>query len=297
MGLAKPEPGIYENVPFDDYLLWPYISNSKLTAAEKSMAHFRLGGAIEETQPMRLGTLIHAGKLEPLSLMKRYIVMPAFETMVRKPNGAEYDKPKASAAYKAEVEQFTKAHPDQTAIDQAEYDKMLGVVTALANHSRARLYLDSPGPVEVAIVWDDPETGVRCKGRIDKLVRQDRRIVDLKTSFDPSEFEQHIAKRGYHRQGAMYSDGLQILTGEQYQVCLVAAETKAPFGVRAAPLSDEAIGVGRERYRGLLKQIAECLQAQDWPAFDDPEEWTLPAWATPKEEPIELTMGGRSISV
>lgn len=292
-----PEPGVYEGVEFEEYLSWPYISNSKLSAAERSMAHFRLGKAIEETEAMRLGTLVHAGKLEPLALMQRYVVMPDIAARLRKPDGSQYEKPRATAAYRAEVKEFEAQHPGKVILEQDDYDTMLGVVTALANHHRARLYLDAPGPIEVAIVWDDPETGIRLKGRLDKLARRDRRIADLKTSFDPAEFATHIARRGYHRQGALYVDGMQVLTGEQYQFCLVAAETKPPFGVRAAPLSDDSIETGRSEYRGLLRQIAECLTSQEWPAYDDPEEWVLPAWKLAKDEPLQLTIGGKAVSL
>lgn len=277
MPQPAPGPGIYENVSFEEYLLWPYISNSRLAIAEKSMAHFRLGKAVKETESMRLGTLIHAGKLEPLALMERYVMQPDFAAKVRKPDGGVYTNPKGSTAYKAEVAEFAEKHPGKTILESSAYEKMMGVVTAISRNDRARLYLDSPGPVEVCVVWDDPETGIRCKGRVDKLVPGDRRFTDLKTSYDPSGFEWTLKERSYHRQAALYADGLASVTGVQdWQACIVVAETAPPFNVRAAPLSQRALLVGRMSYRILLKQIAGCLRSGDWPGVPDPEEWDLP---------------------
>lgn len=289
--MPAPGPGIYENVSFDEYLLWPYISNSQLSVAEKSMAHFRLGKSVEETPSMRLGTLIHAGKLEPLSLMERYVMLPDFAAKVRKPDGGEYANPRASNAYKAEVAEFAEKHPGKTILEESAYKKLVGVVTALANSERARQYLDAPGPVEVCIVWDDPETGVRCKGRIDKLVPRDRRFTDLKTSYDPSGFEWTIKKMGYHRQTAFYANGLATITGEKdWQACIVAAETAPPFGVRAAPVSARAMLVGRCSYQILLSQIAQCLRSGEWPCVPDPAEWDLPSSSS--EESMTVTSTG-----
>ena len=41
--MSKPgvEPGIYRDIPFDEYLSWPHVNNTLLGAAAKSMAHFQ----------------------------------------------------------------------------------------------------------------------------------------------------------------------------------------------------------------------------------------------------------------
>jgi hypothetical protein len=274
MNTDSPGPGIYEDIPFAVYLGWPYISNSSLTPAERSMRHYRLGKPVEETQAMRLGSLIHCGKLEPLEIVNRYIVMPEFQ--VRKPDGGEYLNPKASAAYKAEVAEFKRQNASKEIVLQVEYDRLIGAVTALNNNARAREYLEGDGPTEVSFVWDDPATGLRCKGRCDKLNFSARVIADLKTTENAADFAWLIKKRRYHRQGAMYQDGLQVLTGVQLGVAIVAQETVEPFLSRAAKLSQQALTVGRASYQILLRQIAECQATGVWSGYGDPDEWDLP---------------------
>jgi hypothetical protein len=294
---APPDPGIYENVPFETYLSWPCISNSMLQHARKSLRHLQYAlqhGIKEETDAMRFGTLVHAGKLEPLTIQQRYVVRPRFEDRVRKPDGSEYENPRASAAYRAEVAEWKKTIGDKIEVTSVEYQKMLGVVEALANHERSREYLGGPGPTEVSFVWVDLESGLLCKGRCDKWQPEANRISDLKTAFDPWEFETIIARRRYHRQAAMYIDGLATLTGRIHEFCLVAAESSAPFGVRAAPLDEESILAGREEYSELLGRIAVAKQSGDWDEPTDPDAWRLPSWAMPR---FELSLGGESVSV
>jgi hypothetical protein len=274
MNTDDPGPGIYEDIPFAVYLGWPYISNSSLTPAERSMQHYRIGKPVEETQAMRLGSLIHCGKLEPLEIVNRYVVMPDFQ--VRKPDGGEYLNPKASAAYKAEVAEFKRQNASKEIVLQAEYDRLIGAVTALNRNARAREYLEGDGPTEVSFVWDDPATGLRCKGRCDKLNMVSRVIADLKTTENAADFAWLIKKRRYHRQGAMYQDALQVLTGCRFDFAIVAAESVDPFLVRSAKVSDAALAQGRASYQILLKQIAACHASGEWPGYDEPDFWELP---------------------
>lgn len=281
---TSPPPGIYPNVPFEDYAAWPYISNSKLHAACKSMMHYHEQNYVEENKAMQFGSLCHAGKLDPLSIALRYVVMPAYEKQVRKADGSEYDKPKATAEYKRLAKEFAEQNPTKIIVSAVDYTNMVAVVRSLCSHARSRDYLDGPGPCEVSIVWDDTETGLRLKGRLDKLSLESTRITDLKTTRDPLRFEKEIGNRGYHRQGAMYRDGIHALKGVTCEVCLVAVENAAPWGVRAAPVDENSLDAGQKEYRTLLSKIKECQRANDWPGYENPEMWILPPWLQPEEE-------------
>lgn len=280
MSNPAPQPGIYENVPFDEYLAWPAVNSSSLGRAEKSMYHFRSGGFGEETDAMRLGTLLHCGKFEPLELMERYVVMPDFEKRIRMPNGGEYKNPRGTSAYRETVAEFKRENAGKTVVLQQELDKLRGVLTALSRHARARQYLEGDGPTEVAIVWHDPATGVLCKARLDKLNYTSGVIADFKSSIDISGFEWNIKKWRYHRQAAFYADGFHAISQLRLPFTLTAAETVEPFMVRAAPVRERAMAEGRASYQILMKQIAECQQSGVWPGYDDPDEWDLPGSAS-----------------
>lgn len=277
MPIETPAPGIYNDIPFEEYLAWDAVSNSSLMRAERSMHHFRHGRGWDEATPaMRLGSLIHCGKLEPLRIVERYVVMPPFEKTVRRPDGGEYTNPRGSAAYKAEVADFERQNAGRNIVLQAEYDRLLGAVTALHNNDAARRALEGDGPTEVSMVWIDPDTGVRCKARIDKLNLSLGLIADLKSTDDASAFEWHMKKRRYHRQAAMYQDGAAVVLGTKLPFWFVVVETTDPYMVRAAPVSGTALLQGRLNYKSLLQQIAECQQSGAWPGYANPDLWELP---------------------
>ena len=292
-----PKPGIYPDVPFAEYLQWDAVSNSSLHAAKKSMLHYHEQQPLEDKPCFRLGTLCHVGKFEPLLIAQRYVVMPAFDTQVKKPNGDPYDKPKASGAYRELVNDFKATNADKIVVEQSEFDAMLGVVSALANHRRASEYLAvrADTQCEVAIVWRDPDTGLLCKGRMDALQYDIETIGDLKTAVDVVNFEKTIAVRSYHRQGAFYVDGLQVLTGEVFDFSLTAVEPNRPHGVRAAKICEEALEAGRDEYSSLLIQIAESRETKIWPGYSSPDEWRLPAWAVKSDDDVELIIGGEKV--
>ena len=277
-----PDLGIYEGVSLDEYLSWPYVDHSCLTAGMRSMAHLKaaMDNPREPTEAMQLGTLIHTAALEPGAVADRYVVMPPFENEIRRPDGSAYANVKATRQYKDRVAEFREANADKEIVTSEQHEIVTSVCQSLLEHKRAREWLGAEGPVEVSIVWDEPTTGVRCKGRIDKWIKGDAKIIDLKTTVDASAAETAIAKFRYHRQMAMYRDGLWLLTGTDCWPALIFVETARPWAVRAALLSPNALKLGYREYRQLLEQYAECRKSDSWPAYADPDFWYLPVWMT-----------------
>ncbi len=129
--------------------------------------------------------------------------------------------------------------------------------------------------------WDDADTGHPCKARAD-YIRDDDIMVDLKTTMDASlsEFSRSIAKFGYHRQDAMYSDGFEACFGRPSRgFVFVAVETKPPHAVGVYTLDAESADAGRIEYQTLLNSFAECMESGNWPAYSDNiETIELPRW-------------------
>ena len=289
----KPNPGIHEDVDFSDYLNWECANNSSLSSLERSPAHYqayKTSDSHTSTTALRFGTFCHTGKLEPIHIAERYVVMPAFEDDLRD----EFTNPKASNKYKDKVRQFEEVNAGKEIVTQDWFDKLLGINKSLTDNPRAVEYFNGPGQTEVSIVWDDPATGIRCKGRIDKLNDHSRLLVDLKTTQNGGDFEKSIANFHYDRQAAFYLDGFEVLTGKQYRFAIVAVEKEPPFAVRAAPLSEACVANGRRQYRRCLDLLAECRTKESWAGYDDPDEWDLPLWAM---ESIDLNVNGTLVKV
>lgn len=295
--IPTPKPGIYHQVPFDEYLQWDAVSNSSMQPALRSMLHYRTRQPIEETPAMRLGSLTHTKQFEPSLVSERYVVMPAFENEVRRDDGSKFANPKGSTAYKELVDDWKSKQVGMEIVTQSQYDDMIGMVAALAADKRATAFLTG-GDYEVSILAIDPVTGLQCKGRCDHLHLKARRIGDLKTTRDASDFETTIADRSYHRQLAFYADMIEWLGKPKIKECsIVAVENSMPYGVRSAPLDAQDLQDGRDEYREILNKIAEALKTRKWKGYDSPDVWRLPGWRRRKPATVKLKFGGREVDV
>lgn len=294
MDLEVPKPGIYPDVPFETYLSWKAVSNSRLSLARRSLLHFR-EQSNRESPALRIGRFIHCGVLEPLAIQMRYAVMPAFE--LDKGNCTSTGKASTSKAtnyYEQKVREFKEMHPGKEIVEQSEYDMLFGISRALNRSARAREYLADAGETELSLVWVDHDTQLLCKARADFI---NSGINDLKSCIDAVNFSKSIANYGYHRQAAFYRNGYEILTGKRLPFRLIAVEKERPYGVRAAPLSEDAIETGESEVRETLRAIAGAYETNQWPCYDDPSSWCLPSYYQSINEAIELTIDGQTITI
>jgi len=281
MTQQTPDIGIYENVPFETYAEWDAVSNSHLSLFARSPRHYAEGFKGEATDPMRLGSLQHCGIFEPLSIIERYAVMPAYEldALNTTANGAPSDS-KCTKFYKHMKAQFEAANEGREIVPNSWYRSAKELSVALHENQRAREILNGPGPVEVSIIWDEVigDSEIRCKARIDKVATSLGIIADLKKCRDVSRFDRTIADFKYHRQLAHYLSGWQSLTGDELTPAFIYHEPGPPVVVLAATLRDTAILQGnQERYR-LLAQLADCRRMDRWPLPPNPTEIDLPSW-------------------
>ena len=290
-----PEPGIYEDVAFEDYLAWDAVSNTRLGQLAKSPAHYRANLELEQTRGLTIGSITHCGKFEPHLLHKRYAVMPAFELDEQNMTGkGERSESKATRYYKEKVADFQLDNLDKQIVSHEWYAEAECVVAALDGDDLARECLCCDGPVEICVVWNDAETGLRCKARLDKISLRLGRLVDLKTTADLSKFTRAIATYGYHRQLAHYCAAWIAHTGEELQPWIVAAENVPIFSVHAAPLDDVAYIEGCNERRRLLRLLRTCIDTDHWPGPPRPDRWILPEWAI---RPVTISLNGQKVEV
>jgi len=288
-----PTPGIHAAVPFDEYLQWDAVSNSRLSLLKRSPKHFRHGFG-EETEAMRFGTLTHSGVLEPLSIALRYAVMPDYTSHpdnVTKTGARSFSR---TDFVRLKEEAFTRLHFDKQIVTRKQYDDMVGIASAIAECHEAKALLRD-GQSELSVVWED-RCGLLCKCRIDWLQLGCMRMIDLKTTADAMRFDKAIANYGYHRQMAFYLRGLGAHGLGDITPWIVAVEKDAPFGCRAAPMSEDALSVGCREIDELLSQLVDCHMSGEWPGYQSPGLWSLPTWYG-GEDTVELIVGGESLRV
>ncbi len=295
--ILAPEPGIYEDVPFETYCRWDAVNNSSLGPLLQSPAHYQAARAIrKDTDAFKLGRLVHLTSLEPEQLLSHYVVEPDLTSGICRADGSPYASPRSTKAYKAKYSEWAAGVGDKEIVSQDWVDRSLAVLSSLRNHEPARQWLQGSGRRETSIVWDEPTTGLRCKSRLDMLLDLGL-IPDLKTTRDVCDFSRSIGKFGYFRQAAFYADAAEAATGRRHEFAFIAVESEAPFSVRAALLDDDSLCAGRSQYRRLLSQLKDCRESGEWPGPANPERWRAPSWATDDGEEINLTVGGNTLTL
>jgi hypothetical protein len=215
------------------------------------------------------GNLIHCAVLEPDLLESRYLVKPPWLDM----------RTKEGKAWAAKHE-----NDPRTIVTEDQYAKALGCSYAV-RHDPVAAPLLARGAAEVTIVWQDPETGLRLKGRVDWL--SDAFLVDLKTTIklSPRDFAAQAYRLGYHIQFAMYFDGVAAQLGER-PFRVITVEPEEPFDVVVYEIPEDVIEQGQIDYHDALRTLQSCQRNNTWPGIAPgiPLRFQLPRWATEHDD-------------
>jgi len=276
-------PSILTRLAFDRYVGMEGVNWSKLKLLRESPLAYKHAvdtGEDDDAASRGMLRLVHALTLEPENVGRDYALFTDGDR-----RGDKF------TAHKA-------AFPGRTYPNQREWDKAQAIAKAVREHPVAGpIVTGADGRSEVTIAWTDPETGLPCKGRMDRVIRRPARadrlytVIDLKTvgSIQERRFAYMVARNGWHCQLAHYCDGLAIaqglgrVTGDTPQVdaMFIAVEDKPPHDVGVFILEPETtLWAGDEERRKLLTKLAECVQTNHWPGrYDAPVLLDLPAWA------------------
>lgn len=265
--------GVVRGMPFSDYLKVRALSNSGLKLLAKSPRHYAASWDperpdAEPTDALRRGSLLHTLVLEPHALAQRYRIKPSGLNFATKDGKAWRDATPTGMEIVSEAEHLA-------ACRQARNLRSLPEIAALLGS----------GEAEVSFFWMDEETGTYCKGRADWVFRSSAGVVllDLKTTEDASRdaFARSVARYGYHRQAAFYSDGWRQATGEPVLGFVFGAvESAWPHDAVPYMLDDDAMTRARVQIAELLQLHARCAAAQEWPGIgSEITTLSLPAWA------------------
>jgi exodeoxyribonuclease VIII len=229
----------------------------------------------ESTKYQDLGHAVHQALLEPQLFDELYVVAPKVD--------------KRFKAGKAAWAEFEKQAAGRTIVTKPEMVMMRGLLSSIAGHVTAREALYGVGVSELSIVWEDPETGVLCKARIDRLCEIGGWpfVVDVKTSHKPASthaWEMSVEKYVTHEQAAHYLRGLSVLSpleGDAVRkFAWLVCETERPYCVRMFEADDAALSIGNDEVSKHLRIYSECSKAGVWPGWGEGMDVAgLPAWA------------------
>lgn len=261
----------------DEYRKDPGVNKSTLWEIRKSPAHYRWAvdhqGEEEDTPAMKLGRAVHMAVLQPNEFVKHYAVAP--------------DVDRRTKEGKAAYAQFLAEHEGCEVLTEDEFD----TVNEMAKSVRRTTFLEPTmmAKTEMPMFWDDPRTGIRCKGRVDAIVPICGKVIvaDLKTTTDASTeaFTRDAIRMGYHVQAAHYMNGIRETAGFRVPTewWFVAVEKKPPYAVNVIKMSDAMLDAGQFKLMELMDRLDECLRNDEWPGYGS-NEMVPPAWMTEGDE-------------
>ena len=259
---VDPEPGIYRDIPFEEYLTWNCFSKSMVSAALRSGEHLMdyIHGR-RRSAAMALGSLVDCLVLEPHLFDAQYVIQPAtYMTEHTKGRGAEKTTEKVEKPWNLNSLVCKQVAADIAAsgkiiVSEGDLSKAGAIRKALMAHGEAAVAI-TEGEKQVSFVWVDEVTGIKCKGRADLVGK--KTIDDLKTAQDasPAEFGRAIGRFGYHIQAAAYTHAWEQLTGEDRGFRFVVAETGDLPAVALYELNSTSIAAGLCVFRRAMANIA-----------------------------------------
>ena len=268
------EPGLYPNIPEDEYHADPVkagsLSSTMAKEILKSPAHLRyyLDAPREEKDVFDFGTLVHSailgtGKQVEIIKHKTY-----------HSNEAKQAKADAYAAGKIPM----KEH---------EYAAVQAVVEAVRNHPIAGPLFDpAQGTPEVSM-FGQHRSGVWLRGRAD-WITQTGIMVDLKTtqSADPNEFARTAWNLGYDVQNYHYQETYRLATGQRPRGFIhVLVDKNPPHLVTIVQLDPEFLELGESRFERAIARYKHATETNEWPGFPDIIHSVSPqAWMTYAED-------------
>jgi hypothetical protein len=280
------EPGIYYNIPFDEYHSWEAFSKSKISYIMRSAMHLALYNETEiaPTDAMILGSIVDAMLLEPEELNKFPVLSDTYDDIKINKETCEIittTKPwnGNSTICKEEKAGYIKA--GKTPVHSKTMQQAQHVVDGV-NRNNAAIDMINRSTKQVALVWEDCATGILCKGRLDGVIPGEK-LFDLKTTNDASyeEFSKKIVNMGYGIQAAMYSEAWAILNGGEWiPFDIIVAETTAPYCSVVRKLRKNTIEAGKIWFNIAIERYSEMLKHD--PNFEKGYENGLidiPDWA------------------
>jgi len=264
-------PGVYPDMSMDDYLALPYVGSSDLRGCEQYCPRW---ARWRHDHPHKSTPTQIRGSLFALFVEDEDAYETAVAVVAPNPDNPESNrwvKAGTAAKVKALAAGYTVLRPDQ----DAEIRAM--AVAAMACPDIA-VAARSATHREPTLIWDDDDTGLRCKARPD--VVSTAGLYDWKTCADASEWSHVIRSLLLHVQAQFHTRGAVAcgLMPDEYVYAWLVVENTPPYCTAGVQL------LGPE-YRDIAESIVvermaewlACTEAGVWPAYrsDSP---TPPEW-------------------
>jgi len=268
-------------VTFAEYVRLTGVNHSTLCEMSKSPKHYKYAldhGGDEDNDDMMVGRAAHTAVFEPDRFLKDY----ALYSKIRKGN---------------DWEAFKELNVGKTILTDKMFYNALRIRDAVRADEIAKPFLNDGKP-EVTLQFDDPETLIPCKARLDWISQPNNVLVDLKTSHNvnPWKFGKIGADLYYHSQCAFYQRALRANSMETPDFAiLITVENSPPHDVVVMEVDSHSLRVGDELCGNWLHDLSNCLASGKWPGqASSIQRFMLPIWAGGRSPEDDIEEGWES---
>lgn len=249
------EPGIYD-IPSAAYHALPHLSRSTIhTLLTKSPAHAKMGGDVESTDPMKLGTVAHA------------LLLGKGDEYAESP----FDEYRTNEAKAWKAEQLAAGI---TPIKSKDLD----IARAMADRCREQIghheigdIFERPGNAEVTVIWQE-KNGVVCRCRIDWTPEDIHALYDYKTKASASadDFQKSAFRDGDYLQAHFYPRGVAKILGLDASMIpfrYIVQESFEPYFVNIMEMSGETLEMAEDQIEQAIRVWGQCETSGKWPDY------------------------------
>lgn len=218
------------------------------------------------------GTVAHTCLLEPggVDSVVRIIPREALNANGHR-KGSEWKQ------WKEENADFIDMKPD-------EFEGVRQMVVNVHAHPVAAMLLKNAIHFEYTIVWQDEETGLLLRARLDMVCRHLDGVVisEFKTTraILARAFASDAARYRYYCQEAMYREAGEAMGWKVYGFPFICGDKSPAYQCEVRTLPGRALELGREVIHSTRRDLAHRLKTGDWhaPTWGTAQEIDLPEW-------------------
>ncbi|HEX3161147.1 MAG TPA: PD-(D/E)XK nuclease-like domain-containing protein [Pseudolabrys sp.] len=272
------EPGIFYGMPFADYLTLPAFSagvcHRLLSECPKAAwfdSHLNPGRPRDDTNASDAGTIAHAIILEG-SMAGVVVIDPEDHPADKSGNIPDGWTNKSIRAARDQARLAGKTPVLLTAMLEIEamVDSAHNFIDSLMRTEPAiyEAFVSTGGDSELSCLWDDD--GLLCRMRPDRISKDRRLIVDIKTtgrSAEPDAFGRTLGPMGFRMSASFYRRGCRSLFNTSPDYVFLVIEQNAPYLCSLVGADPSQLALGDEQVESGLREWRKCVAENNWPAY------------------------------
>lgn len=284
-----PAPGMYYDVPFEEYASWRCINGCPYKWSDPKHFHAAVTGALdkEDTDPMRFGRAMHCYVLERETFSERIPIAQPCSAVIQDKKSKNFGERCGKAGWKrisyadGTSDWFCgitghappAADAPRDFATPNEIDSFESIHKAL-HESKFMAQFKRPGWSEVSIVFDILGFKIKCRldrycgavnGSKSSSLLSRPLIIDLKKCAVGRATEYHARKAivdyGYGVKSAVYRKAIEAHTGVIPEFLWMFVEDSEPHDTLAVFANDDDLEVGWTQVTDSLQMYRDALQS------------------------------------